>query len=146
MELTLVPTTLAGVGYRFTFQGANDESPCKECPVRGLCFRLVPGQTYEVTGLRPVQHDCGHHEGGKVQVCEVEEVSITSTVEARRLRGTAVTWKPIPCGMPECSSWSLCHPAGPPADASYEVKGEAPGPECPAGYDLRRVELRLRHE
>ncbi|MEA3203107.1 MAG: uncharacterized protein QOI63_777 [Thermoplasmata archaeon] len=142
MPLTLVPDTLARRGLGFTFVGANAGPECAGCPFQKLCFGLQPGHRYEVTALREVTHPCALHEGGRVRVAEVVDAPFASTVETRLLRGTAATWTPIPCGMPECPTWALCHPVGPlPGVRDQIVAEEGPVP-CPAGFELTRVQLK----
>jgi uncharacterized protein len=142
MALTLVPTTLAAPGFRFTFAGANPGEECKGCPFQRLCFGLAPGHAYEVTALREVTHPCALHESGRVRVVEVREASFPTTLESRLLRGTAATWAPIPCGQPQCPQWKLCHPVGPVGGRRHEITAQGGEVPCPAGFDLTRVELR----
>ncbi|MGB0651973.1 MAG: UPF0179 family protein [Thermoplasmatota archaeon] len=142
--LTLVPETLARPGHRFTFAGANKGEECQGCPVQKLCFGLQSGVTYEVTELRDVTHPCQLHDGDRVRVVTAQPASFHSTVETKRLRGTATTWKPIPCGLPECSRYALCHPKGPTPGEHYEILTVGDAVECPAGYDIQQVELKRR--
>lgn len=141
--LTLVPADLAKRGHRFTFTGPNKGGECDPCPYQKLCFGLAPNRTYSVTGVRDVTHPCFLHEPGKVRVVTVEEVPFTSTVERRHLRGTAAVWEPIPCRRPTCAKWALCHPVGPKADAKHAIVSQKGAVECPAGFDIERVELKL---
>lgn len=142
MALTLVPSTLARKGHRFTFNGPNKDIECAACPFQKLCFGLAAGRTYEVVALREVQHPCELHDEGKVRVVEVAEVDFPSTVERVHLRGTAAAWAPIPCARPACKDWALCHPAGHAAGAKHAITGQLGRVECPAGYDLEKVTLR----
>ncbi len=136
--LTLVPLGQAKAGAKFWFTGPNDEE-CQGCPFQKLCFNLSPGQRYEVTEVRDVRHPCRLHDEDKVQVVKVRPVGFTSTVESKRLRGTAVTWTPIPCGYAECPNWRLCHPTGPMAGERRSVVGDAKPLACPMHYDLQKV-------
>ena len=140
--LTLVPADLARVGHRFTFTGPNLGEECKGCPYQKMCFGLEPGRRYEVKTLRDVRHPCALHEPGKVRVVTVSEVPFASSLERIHLRGTAAPWTPIPCGRPSCKNWSLCHPVGPTAGARHQIVSPGGPLECPAGYDLERVELK----
>lgn len=142
MPLTLVPSTLAAKGYRFTFTGPNRDIECAACPFTKLCFGLEPGRRYEVKTVREVQHPCELHDEGRVRVVEAVEVPFATTIERRHLRGTAAHWTPIPCGKPECKNWGLCHPVGPTAGAGHAIVAQKGKLECPAGYDLERVELK----
>lgn len=142
MALTLVPSTLASKGHRFTFHGPNKGIECAACPFQKLCFGLAPGRTYEVRAVRDVQHPCELHDEGKVRVVEVAEVDFVSTVERIHLRGTAAAWSPVPCARPTCANWKLCHPVGHAAGARHAITGQLGRVECPAGYDLERVTLR----
>lgn len=144
MTLTLVPVQLARPGYRFAFTGPNAGEECRDCPFQKLCFGLAPGHVYEVTRVRDVEHPCNLHEPGRVRVVEVQQTAFTSTVERRRLRGTAATWTPIPCGRPDCAHWALCHPVGPAQGASYAIEEVGETVACPARFDIARVRLRAR--
>lgn len=142
VSLTLLPAAMAKRGAGFTFTGDPGDEACEGCPVRSLCFRLEPGYRYRVVEVRNKTHQCRLHDGDQVQVCTVEEAPMTSTVEARRLRGTAVHWDPIPCGFPECPNNPLCHPVGVPAGKRFQVEAEEGPVACPMHYDLRKVRLR----
>ncbi len=149
MTLTLVPESMATKGARFTFRGpnlprrhGNTGDECKGCPFQKLCFGLVPGHTYKVTGLRSVTHPCALHEGGKVHVVTVEQTDFPSSVETRLLRGTAATWTPVPCGRPDCGSYGLCHPVGPTPGIRYEIASNEGNLLCPAGFELTKVRLK----
>lgn len=142
MTLTLVPEPLAAPGYRFTFRGPNTGEECKGCPFQKLCFGLDPGRRYQVATLRDVVHPCALHESGRVRVVTVEEVPFPTTLESNLLRGTAATWSPIPCGMPECRNYALCHPQGVQAATRHEIVASEGKVECPAGYDITRVQLK----
>ena len=141
MTLTLVPEPLARAGAGFTFAGPNPGEECKGCPYQRLCFGLAPGHRYEVAKVRPVHHPCNLHEGGRVRVVEVEEAPFSTSLETRHLRGTAAPWAPVPCGMPECPSYSLCHPVGP-RPGKVEIVEDAGALPCPAGFELSRVRVR----
>jgi uncharacterized protein (UPF0179 family) len=142
MALTLVPDTLARRGWGFTFTGANVGGECAACPFQKLCFGLKEGQRYQVSALREVTHPCVLHEGGKVRVVEVAEAPFQSTVESRLLRGTAATWTPMPCARPDCANWSLCHPTGPKPGLRNQIVAEQGKVECPAGFELTKVQLK----
>jgi len=142
VPLTLVPSTLAKKGYRFTFAGPNKDIECAACPFQKLCFGLEPGRKYEVKATREMQHPCELHEEGKVRVVMAEEVPFTSTIERRHLRGTAAPWKAIDCGRPLCTNWALCHPVGNTAGARHAIVKQHGAVECPAGYDLEKVDLK----
>ena len=140
--LTLVPDTYAAQGTRFTYAaGPQPPEECAGCPFQKLCFGLAPGHRYQVKVLRDVTHPCALHDGGRVRVAEVEEVPFPSTVETRLLRGTAVTWSPLPCARPDCANYALCHPAGP-QPGKHAVVASGDPVACPAGYEITRVELR----
>lgn len=140
--LTLVPEALAARGYRFTFAGPNAGGECAGCPVQKLCFALQPGHTYEVQAVRPARHPCGLHDEGKVRAVEVAEVPFTATVERRHLRGTAAHWAGPDCGRPSCANWALCHPVGHVAGAKHAIVAQKGPVECPAGFDLEKVDLK----
>jgi uncharacterized protein len=133
---------LAQPGYRFTFQGPNAGDECKGCPFQKLCFGLKPGHRYQVAALRDVRHPCALHEPGKVRVVTVEEVPFTSSLERRHLRGTAAPYTPVPCRRPSCKNWALCHPVGITPGVRHAIVAQEGVLECPAGYDLERVQLR----
>jgi uncharacterized protein (UPF0179 family) len=140
--LTLVPAALAQRGYRFTFAGPNKGEECAGCPFQKLCFGLKPGHSYEVSALREVTHPCALHDEGRVRVAVVEEVTFAATLERRHLRGTAAPWTGPDCGRPSCGNWKLCHPVGHVAGARHAIVAQKGALECPAGFDLERVELK----
>lgn len=140
--LTLVPPTRAEPGSRFTFAGPNTGDECKGCPFQKLCFGLEPGRTYEVTTRRDVVHPCALHDGGKVRVVTVEEVPFATTLERHHLRGTAAPWAPPLCRKPSCKNWALCNPKGHAHGARYAIVEQQGKLDCPAGFDLERVELK----
>lgn len=140
MALTLVPAPLARPGAGFTFR-QSDAEECAGCPFKRLCLGLEVGHRYEVQRLRGVWHPCALHDGAKVQVAEVEEAPFPSSIERRHLRGTAATWTPVACGMPECANYALCHPQGP-RPGRHEIVSDEGGLECPAGFELSKVRLR----
>lgn len=142
MPLTLVPSTLAAKGYRFTFAGPNKGIECAACPFQKLCFGLDPGRRYEVKATRDLQHPCELHEEGKVRVVQVEEMPFTSTIERHHLRGTAAPWTPPDCKRPDCENWSLCHPVGHAVGARHAITDQQGAVECPAGFDLEKVDLK----
>jgi uncharacterized protein len=141
-QLTLVPAALAEPGRRFTFAGPNLGDECKGCPFQKLCFGLQPGRTYEVATLRDVSHPCALHDDGKVRVVTVDEVPFTASLERTHLRGTAAPWAPPPCRKPSCKNWAVCNPVGHARGARHAIVAQAGALDCPAGYDLERVELK----
>lgn len=140
--LTVVPGHLAAPGRRFAFNGPNQGDECDGCPVKRLCFDLQPGTTYRVAEVRAVEHPCKLHDGDKVRVVRVVPDTVQTTAETKRLRGTAITWKPVDCGYPECPNWKLCHPTGPARDVRYAVEKEGAKVDCPMNYDIRRITMR----
>jgi len=142
VALTLVPEGLAQPGFSFTFRGPNRGEECQGCPVQKLCFNLEPGLHYRVTAVRDVRHPCNLHDEGRVRVVQVEEAPFMTSLETKHLRGTAATWSPVPCGMPECPQNSLCHPVGPVAGARCEIVEDGGTMTCPAGFDIHRVALK----
>lgn len=141
MTLTLVPQAMARPGATFTFLGANAGAECDSCPFTRLCFGLTPGHSYRVTLARDVLHPCALHEGGKVRVVEVAPASFATSVESRLLRGTAATWSPIACRMPECANYALCHPVGH-VPGRHEIVAQEGRLECPASFELAKVRLK----
>lgn len=142
MPLTLVPDGLAAKGFRFTFAGPDRAGDCAGCPFTKLCFGLQPGRTYEVRGLRDVRHPCRLHDGDRVRVVHAEEVPFPATLERRHLRGTAAPWTAPDCGRAHCANWALCHPVGHTAGARHAIVAQRGPVECPAGFDLERVDLK----
>jgi uncharacterized protein (UPF0179 family) len=142
VPLTLVPSTLAEKGHRFTFAGPNNGIECAACPYTKLCFGLQPGRSYEVKAVREVQHPCELHDEGKVRAVSVEEVPFAATLERKHLRGTAAHWTAPDCRRPSCPNWALCHPVGHTAGAKHAIVAQRGAVECPVGFDLERVELK----
>lgn len=140
--LTLVPASLAKAGHRFTFAGPNLGDECTGCPFQKLCFGLEPGHSYQVSTLRDVTHPCALHDEGRVRVAVVEEVAFPASLERRHLRGTAAPWTPPDCRKPSCKNFGLCHPKGHVQGARYSIEAQMGALDCPAGFDLERVELK----
>ena len=140
--LTLVPASLAEKGYRFTFAGPNAGEECVGCPFQKLCFGLQPGRSYVVKAVRPAAHPCGLHDEGRVRAVEVAEVPFAASLERRHLRGTAAPWAPPICRKPSCRNWSLCNPVGHAEGSRHAIVAQKGPLECPAGFDLERVELK----
>lgn len=140
--LTLVPEAYAAQGSRFTFAGPNAGEECAGCPFQKLCFGLEPGRSYEVAGTRQVRHPCALHDGGKVRVVEVREVPFAASLERHHLRGTAAHWAPPLCRKPSCANWALCNPVGHAEGQRHQVVAQRGKLECPAGFDLEKVDLR----
>lgn len=138
--LTLAPDLLAHEGMTFTFIGPNTGGECDGCPVQKLCFDLQPETRYKVTELRDVVHPCNLHEGG-MRVVTVEPTGFETTLDTKRLRGTAATFVPVDCGMPECTNWKLCHPVGPKRNVRYQVTSVGDAVDCPMNYNIKRVQL-----
>lgn len=138
--LTLLPSTLAATGYRFTYRGDGRFEECEGCPVKGVCYRLEPGRRYEVQAVRDVEHPCNLHETGRVRVCTVQEIPLHTSLETKHLRGTAAHWRPVPCGYPECPNNRLCHPVATP-EGRYAIVEDRGQLRCPMGYDLHTVTL-----
>ncbi|MGB1586009.1 MAG: UPF0179 family protein [Thermoplasmatota archaeon] len=138
--LGLAPDLLATPGYRFTATGGPYEE-CDGCPVQKLCFAPEAGRHMEVKAVRSVVHPCNLHEGG-MRVVELDEASFATTLEAKRLRGTAATYSPPDCGHPTCPNWKLCHPVGPTRDVRYAVESVGEAVDCPMHYNLKRVHIK----
>ncbi len=122
--------------------GSNTGPECEGCPYQKICFGLQPGSTYQVTTVRDVVHPCALHDEGRVQVVMAEESDFATSIETKKLRGTATTWTPVPCGMPECPKYGFCHPLGPVGGRRYEVGADEGSMACPAGFELSRVRLK----
>lgn len=140
--LTLIPVDHAKPGYRFTFLGPNRGQECEGCPVQKLCFNLEPGARYEVTEVRDVRHPCNLHDEGRVRVAKVQRVGFETSMETKRLRGTAATFVPVDCGMPECANWSLCHPYGVETGIRYGLDEVGKAIDCPMDFKIKRVRLK----
>lgn len=132
---------MAVAGKRFTFLSGEHEE-CQSCPLTKLCYNLTPGTKYEVETVRTLTHPCNLHDDDRVQVVTVKPVGFRSTVEKKRLRGTAVTWEPIDCGYAECKNWALCHPTGMPVGKQFALDGPGKDLACPMNYDLQVVQFK----
>lgn len=138
--LGLAPDLLARPGFRFTATGGPFDE-CEGCPVQKLCFGVEAGRHYEVTDLRDVVHPCAVHEGG-MRVVQLQEAAFDTTLETKRLRGTAAAFSPPDCGNPSCTLWAVCHPVGPTRDVRYAIEEVGDDVACPMHYKLKRVRLR----
>ena len=142
--ITLIGEAQAKVGGRFRFEGPNDgpDAACAPCKLKGACFNLEPGETFEVVAVRDKQHPCYLHESGKVRVVEVERAAHEVILPARGIiEGESFLYPERACEFRGCAMWREC--VGSPLRANYAYKVVEVGQvaPCPLGYALRRARV-----
>ncbi|HKZ58619.1 MAG TPA: UPF0179 family protein [Candidatus Thermoplasmatota archaeon] len=134
----------AKVGERFVFQGPNDgaDAACAPCRLKGICFNLEPGETFEVAAVRDKDHPCYLHEGGKVRVVEVDRATHDVILPARGIvEGGSMLYPERSCEFRGCPKWRQCVGAPLRPNFSYRVVEAGPAEPCPLGFALRRAKL-----
>jgi len=137
--MTLVPETLAKIGYEFYMVGPLPE--CKSCRLRSVCFQLEQGKVYKVTKVRENKHPCKIH-GRDVCIVEVEPSSFkTSVHEKRAVEGSMLEYVQVVCASPGCEHYHTCKPMFAKEGRKYKIKKVGKKLECLEGHDLKEVEL-----
>lgn len=138
--VSMIGIRYAKPGQKFQYQGLTTE--CKTCPVRQVCQNLRPGREYVVKGVREKTHFCPIHEDQAVQVVELEEAPLFTTILERKTMGTSFTWETPQCGpYIGCPNFHLCFPPSIQHGKSYKIKQVGEKVECPVGFKLKRVEV-----
>lgn len=129
------------VGERWARPGVQFVTlrPCEvaaTCPVAKPCQSLEWGRPHRVLSVRSVRHDvCKVHEGG-VRVAEVEPLPYEASLEATKMRGTSVRWRPPVCHIRACPNWDRCFPLGLEPGREMRVLREGDRLTCPMGHAL----------
>lgn len=137
--ITLLSEPQAEVGKRFVFLGPVLE--CKECRLKGICFNLEKGATYEVVALRGQKHPCDANEG-EVHVVEVERVARPAVVEKKfAVEGSKITFQPSKCDVLGCPHYKECNPEGLEEEMKVAITQVSDKVECAIGQSRTRVQI-----
>ncbi len=142
MTITLVPKTVAKIGYKFVHVGELEE--CKNCPLRKVCIEpLVKDSLYEVVQLRKKEHKCPI-DGTIMIVCDVEErnpvINIINTDKA--LEGIIITREPIKCDEILCEYYDKCVSKSFDDVVKVKIVKKIRKINCPIGLDLFEAEVK----
>ncbi|MGE4274593.1 MAG: UPF0179 family protein [Candidatus Methanomethylophilaceae archaeon] len=137
--LTLIGEHQAQPGRRFLYLGPLSE--CKDCRLRGVCFNLESGCTYEVTAVRDAKHDCAIYED-KARVVEVEKRPTLAAVGVKTaIEGSTITLESVKCDNLACENYTLCHPHALRPGDKVKVIEVVEDLICPEGGKLVRASL-----
>lgn len=137
--LTLIGENQAEAGTRFLYLGPLSE--CKDCRLRGVCFNLESGCTYEVTMVRPAKHECAIFEGG-ARVVEVEKRPTLAAIGRKAaIEGSTITFEVVKCDNMGCGNYFLCHPPALRSGTKVRIESIDGEIECPEGEKLARASL-----
>jgi uncharacterized protein len=142
--ITLLGEAQAAVGARFRYAGPNDgaDAACAPCKLKGTCFNLEPGETFEVVAVRDKSHPCFLHEAGRVRVVEVERAEHDVILPARGIiEGESFLYPERDCEFRGCTMWRECVGSPLRPNYSYKVLQVGPVAPCPLGYALRRAKV-----
>ncbi|MBU4340608.1 MAG: UPF0179 family protein [Euryarchaeota archaeon] len=141
--ITLIGTKLAKTGNEFNFKGGVKE--CEPCRLNKTCLGLNIGSRYRITALRNGgKLECYVHDSG---VCAVEviELPVEISVESRKaMKGSTITYEPVPCNITGCTNYVMCRPEGMRRGDKFNVVsiGEDISDSCDKGYLLKIAEVK----
>ncbi len=109
--ITLIGTNLAEKGLKFIHYGAAAD--CEACRFKNTCIdTLEEGRMYEIMEVKDTEHACPVHEGGKVNVVEVERADINALVDSKKaFEGSMIVFEFPECDL-QCTMRDLCYPEG----------------------------------
>ena len=136
--ITLIGEKLAIEGMEFVYLGPNNE--CKNCKLKTVCFNLKPGRNYKITNVRDKKHTCNVHEGNAV-IVELSELPVIAAVTKKLSEGTKTKVERQECKNIGCNSFEICTTSTIQKGKNYTIKKTFGKIECPAGYELYKVEL-----
>ncbi len=142
--ITLLGESQAAVGARFRFEGPNDapDAACAPCRLKGTCFNLEPGLSFEVVAVRDKVHPCFLHEAGRVRVVEVERAEHEVILPSRGIvEGESFVYPERACEYRGCEFWRECVGAPLRPGNPYKVLQVSAVIPCPLGYALRRAKV-----
>jgi len=138
--ITLIGKNLADKGLKFIHYGAS--SQCEDCRFKATCIdSLESGRIYKVKNVKGTSHPCPVHEGGQVQVVDVDRALIKVLIDSKKaFEGSRFSYNPRQCNE-ECSLRDLCIPEGLYQNDKCKIvkKMGKPSEKCPRGYDLTTV-------
>ncbi|MEG3224910.1 MAG: hypothetical protein BME94_05105 [Methanobacteriales archaeon Met13] len=138
--ITLIGTNLAEKGLKFMHYGAS--SKCEDCRFKATCIdSLEGGRMYRIKDVKDAKQPCPIHNGGEVQVVDVDRALIKVLLDSKRaFEGSRFSYNPRPCDE-ECSLRNLCFPDGLYKDDKCKIvkKLGKPLEKCPKGLELIMV-------
>jgi uncharacterized protein (UPF0179 family) len=144
MVITLLPKSVADVGYEFTHLGKTQI--CKKCSLLKVCVdALKEDYTYKITSVRKKEHEC-LIDNQVMVVCEVEETNDTISVTRQKfLENIIVNRDSLDCQEILCKYHENC--MSPLYDNKTKVKvvSVIEDIQCPLKYELVLVEVKKLH-
>ncbi len=117
-------------------------SKCEDCRFKATCIdSLEGGRMYRIKDVKDVKQPCPIHNGGEVQVVDVDRALIKVLLDSKRaFEGSRFSYNPRPCDE-ECSLRNLCFPDGLYKDDKCKIvkKLGKPLEKCPKGLELIMV-------
>ena len=143
MKITLVPKSVANLGYVFSHIGELPE--CRQCKLRSVCIdSLTKGQNYKVVEIKKKEHVCPIDET-EMMVCKVEEISPVIIIKKEKnlpvMEGLTITIEPIECDEIFCENYEKCIRNFDQGFRKVKIKKEFKKVDCPLDYDLVEVEV-----
>lgn len=142
-KISLIGLDLAKQDLEFTF--VTPLVGCAECRIKNVCFNLEPGRTYKVTKVRDKVHSCNVFNHDKVATIEVEEVDEKVNLQYGRKvqEGSKVTLKSMNCDHYTCPNIETCNLMHKREGAKATISKVESKLDCPKGYDMRSVSVKL---
>ncbi len=141
--ITLIGNYLAKKGLKFLYYGAA--SQCEKCRFKVTCLdSLEEGRMYQIRDVKNTEHPCLVHNGGKVQVVDVEKAPVKTMIDSKKaFEGSNIIFSPSDCEE-ECSMRELCFPEGLYHEDKCKItkKIGKPKEKCPKGFNLSVVLLK----
>ena len=136
--ITLVAKPLAKEGSIFRYVGMAEE--CGGCDLKDICHKLKPGRKYHVVNVRNVTHPCQVHLDDKVNVVEVEELPLETSISKRKaLEAALVKLDEEQCPMRWCENHILCTLPEDVRGKKVSIKKILEELECPRDLKLKRA-------
>lgn len=145
MTFTLVPKSVAKVGYQFTHLGGVET--CKKCQFLPVCVNsLNVNSSYEIVEIREKEHPCLLEEQPMV-VCEVKEINdMISVKDQKYLDNVIVTREPIECLEILCDNHEYCVLSKYEKLSKIKIQKVIRKLHCPLNYNLVLVEVKKMSE
>jgi len=118
---------------------------CSECRIKNVCFNLEAGKTYRISKVREQINPCLVYNTGKVSTIEVEEVEETFNIRyGNRLQeGSTINVTGMRCDHITCQNIETCNLIHKKEPVKVNVSKIVEKIECPKGYDMRRVSVKI---
>ena len=141
MVITLLPKSVAEVGYEFTHLGKTQI--CNRCSLLKVCVdALKEDYTYKVTNVRKKEHEC-LIDNQIMVICEVEEANdIISVKKQKFLENIIVNRDSIACQEILCKHYENCVSPIYEQQTKVKIVRVIEDIKCPLKYELVLVEVR----